>query len=92
MNGERRWFAERDDSGRVVHLSLVDVLESMPRSMAVGHYRVRSVRSGRYYVAADHELVAMVAFLDPHDTCGKCGLRRGKHHVRHPFASTRGAL
>ena len=77
-----RWWAEWQD-GVLVHLTLVDVLEEMP---APHHFRVRSVRSGNYYGAAEHDLLPLATALDPRERCARCGRERGDHNVRHKFA------
>jgi hypothetical protein len=81
----RMWWTERGEDGAIVHLSLVEVTEAMPKTTAIAHYRVRSVRSGRFYVAADHELLPLARVTDPVERCSTCGKARANHNVRHPF-------
>jgi hypothetical protein len=68
-----------------VHLSMVEVMEAVPKTTAIAHYRVRSVRSGKFYVAADHELLPLSRVTDPAERCFTCGRTRANHNVRHPF-------
>lgn len=80
--GSRWWWAERDTFGRIVHLSLVEVVGP---TYPPGSYSVASVRSGRSYVAAHGSLLPVGAVVDPLEVCATCGRSRDNHRVRHLF-------
>lgn len=82
--GTRWWWAERDASGLVVHLTLVEVVG--PAWMRA-HLSARSVRSGRTYAVPISSLLPVGAFSDPVEVCDRCGRPRGNHNARHMFVA-----